>query len=308
MCFGANVVATEKNNYTFSSRITLPPVTVASMSNLAFDWSGLTKDFLGHSLDPARDLDLVLVMLWNLPIADFQKALNEDALYTSNLIVSPPLGLPVAGKTSAQLYDLKLNDTSVTPEMFNSYFDASMYTPANSTLLVAVQMGTGLGRGIRMLQAFELDARSTVTNVALTDGSTKLTYNANLHDLTITGVPGGTPALTLDWSHMTKNALGGEFKEGTVTSAVVSHFTQTPAELETRFLDLDLIATATYRANVPSGSVLDFALLKDPNGVAFPGIDDNGTWLVGLVCGNCRNPAPWYLTILEPCTTKEAVQ
>jgi len=24
--------------------------------------------------------------------------------------------------------------------------------------------------------------------------------------------------------------------------------------------------------------------------------------VVGLICGNCRNPAPWYLTILKPCT------
>jgi hypothetical protein len=34
----------------------------------------------------------------------------------------------------------------------------------------------------------------------------------------------------------------------------------------------------------------------------FAGIDDTGTWLVGLICGNCRNPAPWYMTIAKPCT------
>ena len=37
MCFGANVVASENNNYRFSSTITLPPVTVAPKSNLTFD-------------------------------------------------------------------------------------------------------------------------------------------------------------------------------------------------------------------------------------------------------------------------------
>jgi hypothetical protein len=40
----------------------------------------------------------------------------------------------------------------------------------------------------------------------------------------------------------------------------------------------------------------------DGNGAGFPGIDDTGTWLVGLICGNCRNPAPWYMTILKPCS------
>jgi len=155
---------------------------------------------------------------------------------------------------------------------------------------------------IRMLQAFDLDASSTNTNVALTNDSTKLSYAANLHNLTITGVPGGTPALSLDWSQMTTNALGAAFKEGYITSAVVGHYTQTPAELEANFLDLDRIATATYRADVLSGSVLDFTTLRDGSGAAFTGIDDTGTWLVGLICGNCRNPAPWYMTILKTCS------
>ena len=73
--------------------------------------------------------------------------------------------------------------------MFNAYFDATLYTPANTTFIVAVQTGTDLGQGIRMLQSFNLDASSTITNVALTNDSTKLTYVANLHNLTITGVP-----------------------------------------------------------------------------------------------------------------------
>jgi hypothetical protein len=303
MCFGANVVASEKNDYHFTSSITLTPVTVAHMSNLAFDWSGLTHDFEGHALNPATDLGMSIVMFWGLPLADFEKDLNADALYTTDLIFSPPISLVLGGgMTSAHLYDYTVNTTPVTPAMINQFFDATMYTPANATFIVGVQTGTNLGRQIRMLQAFNLDASSTVTNVALTDDSTKLTYTANLHDLTITGVPAGTAALTLDWSQMTTNALGRPFTEGYVTSAIVGHYTQTPAQLEADFLDLDHIAAATYRADIPAGSVLDFTMLKDQNGASFPGIDDSGTWLVGLVCGNCRNPAPWYMTILKPCS------
>jgi hypothetical protein len=302
MCFGANVVANERNDYAFSSTIRLPPVTVAQMSNLAFDWGGLTRDFLGHPLSPATDLDMAIMMIWNLPLAQFEEDLNADALYTADLVVSPPLNLPLAGATSGQLYEFLVNGTAVTPEMFNIYFDAAMYTPAISTFIIGVQTGSDLGRGIRMLQAFNLDASSSVTNVALTNDSTRLTYTANLHSLTITGVPGGTPALSLDWSQMQTNALGAAFQPGYVTSAVVGHYTQTPAELEARFLDLDMLAAATYRADIPAGSVLDFTTLRDDNGAGFPGIDDTGTWLVGLICGNCRNPAPWYMTILKPCS------
>jgi hypothetical protein len=335
MCFGANAVASEQTNYAFSSTITLTPVTVASMSDLTFDWSGLTKNFLGQSLDLATDLDMAIVMIWGLTLTDFQTALNADALYTADLVVSPPLNLPLAGATSGRLYDFLLNGTAVTPDVFNTYFDAAKYTPANASFIVGVQTGTDPGRQMRMLQAFNLDASSSVTNVALTDSSTKLTYSANLQSLTITGVPAGTPGLTLDFTSLAtpicmdmidgtcpagstvgtcratgqqscllakKNALGADFKEGYVTSAVVGHYTQTPAELEAAFLDLDRIAVATYRAGLSAGSVLDFTTLKDENGASFPGIDDTGTWLVGLICGNCRNPAPWYMTILKPCS------
>src|SRR4051812_11779757 len=303
MCFGPNVVASERNDYSFSSAITLAPVTVAQMSNLAFDWSGLTHDFEGHALDPAKDLGLAIVMFWSLPLPDFEKALNADALFTSDLILSPPLSLELTpGMTSAHLYDFTINTTPVTPEMVNQYFDATMYPPASTSFIVGVQTGVDLGRQIRMLQSFSLNTSSKATDVTLQNDSTKLSYSANLHDLTITGVPGGTPALTLDWSHMTTNGLGRDFTEGYVTSAVVGHYTQTPAQLETQFLDLDRIAVATYRADLAAGSMLDFTTLKDDSGASFPGIDDSGTWLVGLLCGNCRNPAPWYMTILKPCS------
>ena len=170
--------------------------------------------------------------------------------------MSPPLNVPLAGATSAQLHAFLLNGTAVTPEMFNAYFDATLYPPATTTFIVGVQSGTELGHDIRMLQAMELDATSAVTNVALTDTSTRLSYTANLHSLTITGVPRGTAALTLDWSQMKTNALGAAFPADSITRAIVGHYTQTPAELETKFLDLDRIAIATYRADVQSGSTL----------------------------------------------------
>src|SRR3954447_23772406 len=64
-CNGATIVAKEANDYAFSSTITLSPVTVKQMTNLIFDWSGVTKDFLGHTLQ-AGDLNTALAMLWGL--------------------------------------------------------------------------------------------------------------------------------------------------------------------------------------------------------------------------------------------------
>lgn len=141
---------------------------------------------------------------------------------------------------------------------------------------------------------------TTNTTVALTNSSTTLSYTADLHSLHPTGVPASTTALTLDWGMMKKNALGGTFVPTNIAHAIVGHYTQTAAQLETQFLDLETIAQTLYSIDIPSGTVLDFSMLTDSSGAAFKGIDSTGTWLVALICTTCRNPAPWYLTILQP--------
>jgi hypothetical protein len=306
-CMGASVIADEANNYAFSSEIKLPPVTVKSMSNLTFDWSAVTRDFQFHPLSPTADVDMAVLLLWQLPLATLETRLNADELFQSDLVVSPPPSwpgpnTPTGGMTSTSLYSFTVNGVVVEPAMFDSYFDPVMYPPSGWSYMVAIASGTVLGQGFQMLQTFNLDPASSATTVALKNESTQLTCEVSLRNLTITGVPGGTPALMLDWSQMTTNALGAPFQQGYVTSAIVGHYTETPQQLEGKFLDLDRIATKYYRADIPSGSVLDFTTLRDSNGASFPGVDDTGTWLVGLICGNCRNPAPWYMTILKPCT------
>jgi hypothetical protein len=145
----------------------------------------------------------------------------------------------------------------------------------------------------------ELDPASTM--VKLTNDSTQLTYTANLHNLTEIGITAKSAAIRLDWGKMTTNALGNTFISTNITNAMVGYYTQTPAELEAKFLDLELIAADLYRAEIPAGTVLDFSMLKNKSGQAFAGIDADGTWVVALQCGSCWNPAPWYLTILKPC-------
>ena len=208
--------------------------------------------------------------------------------------------------TSAQLYSFTVNGTAIEAAQYNTYFDPAMFPPSMFSYMVAAATGTTIGQGFRMLQTFNLDSGSSATTVALKNDSTRMTCSVSLRNLTITGVPAATPAMTLDWTdmvtRMAPNALGGTFKEAYITSAVVGHFAETPEQLESKFLDLDMIATNYYRADIASGSTLDFSTLRETKtGASFPGVDDTGTWMVGLICGNCRNPAPWYMTILKPC-------
>ena len=207
--------------------------------------------------------------------------------------------------TSAQLYSFTANGMEITQAQFDDATNPATYDPAMFTYMAAAAHGMVIGEGFRMLQTFHVDPGTSGTTVALKDDSTQLTCQVSLRNLTITGVTAGTPALTLNWQNLVAmggmNALGGVFKDNYITSAIVGHFTETPEDLEKKFLDLDMIATKYYRADITENGTLNFTDLKDDSGASFPGVSDDGTWMVGLICGNCRNPAPWYMAILKPC-------
>ncbi len=312
-CTDGTIIANPANDYSFSSSLMLHPVSVKPLSDLTFNWGSVTKDFLGQPVNAQTDLNAIFLLLVNLPAATFEKQLNNDSFSTSSIVIPgpPPSFLPTGGVTTTTLYDNFISANGpVDSTMAAMYLDATTYTPSNSTFVIAAQTGTSMiGTGIRMLQSFELDPSSTNTTVNLTNTSTTLTYSADLHSLHPTGVPAGTAALSLDWTTLSTNGLGETLSDdgspGTVPrtnigNAIVGHYTQTPSQLESQFLDLQTIATDLYKADIPSGTVLDFTTLKDGSGNSFPGVDASGTWLVALICTNCRNPAPYYLTILEP--------
>jgi hypothetical protein len=299
------IKASEGNNYLFSNQITLDKVKVKSMSDLMFDWGGVTKDFLGHAVNPVADLNTVFVLLVDEPVAMLESQLANDTFSEMDVLIQPPpLFSPMNGETSGALFtNFMAGDQQVTITNAGMYLNASMYPPSTSTFAFAAQTGGNLGFQIRMLQAFDLDDTSTNTSITLTNTSTKLSFHADLHSSHPTGVPAGTAAMMLDWGPMAgiaKNALGNTFDSTQITHATVGHYTQPLSQLESQFLDLQTIAADLYEADIPSGTVLDFTTLKDKNGVSFPGVTSDGTWLVGLFCGQCRSPAPWYMTVLVP--------
>lgn len=302
-CLGTSFRASENNNYSTWSKMTLPIIKVKPSSDLSFDWGSVTRDFITHDLDPRADLDMTMVLFFQLPLAELETKLNADSLTQNDLVISPPLTLRTNGSdTSAKLFDFDLNGVEVTPEQVMKYFDADFYSPANYTYALAGATGVEVGQGIRVIQAFQLDPTSSNTEVKITDASTKLDWTANLHDLTPTGIPKGEAAVTLDWGDMTKTGFGTAFDPTQITRAIVGHYAQGSGQLEQDFLDIELIATELYETTVESGTTVDFSMMtRKSDGRSFSGIDDTGTWLVALQCGVCRNPSPWYLSILKPC-------
>lgn len=301
---GTSVIAHEANDYNFMSTLTFPPVAVKPNSDLTFDWSALTTDFVGHAVSVQTDVTMVNVLMWSLTLPQLETKLNADTLQQQDLTVLPLTYFTNQDggvATSADLFNFTLSNNPITSSDILPYFDPTTYDPSKYTYTVIVASGNTIGQGARMIQSFQLDPTSTNTKVTVTDSSTTLKYTADLHDLQPTTIPGGTAKVTLDWSQMTTNALGNPFTSTSITNALVAHYTQTPAQLESQFLNLQQIATALYQGSIDSGTVLDFSTLTDSNGKSFSGIDSTGTWIVALQCGACRNPAPWYLAILKPC-------
>jgi hypothetical protein len=298
-----HIAATAANNYSFSSTLTLDVVKVASRSDLTFDWSQVTTDMLRHPIDPKTGIGMFSVLLWKLTQQDLETKLNNDELSQSDLVI-PATYETNGAVTQCATTDLTELGTPIDHNVLLGYLDISTYDPSSYIYTVMLAAGTTVGQNTRMMKAFLLDSSSTNTAVTLDSHSTTLDFTANLHSLTPTLVPPGTPKITIDWTNMTVNAMGRTFDPFSITRVLVASYSQKPTELEgDNFLSLDTIATGMWVNEDLAGTTLSLTTLKDTNGNAFAGIDNTQTWIVALECGSCRNPAPWYLSILKPCAS-----
>src|SRR6187402_934841 len=112
---GAAITAAPANNYSFSSTLSFPPVDVKPDTELTFDWSAVTTDFLGHPVDPIADIDTVNLMLWKLTNEELQIRLNADNLQQRDLAVIATYYNDVTPGTTASAFDFTSVGTPLSP-------------------------------------------------------------------------------------------------------------------------------------------------------------------------------------------------
>jgi hypothetical protein len=300
------IVITDDSNYSFSSTLTIQSTVVKDATDLVFDWSALSVDFFDAPVNPSADIEMVLVSLWGQTETELAANINKD-----NLPIADNKGAityyPESGETSANLLNFTIFGNELPEDELWSRFDTSyagyQYPPETHTFMVMAASGVEPGKDSRMLGFFRLDPTSTNTTVALTNASTQMDWSVQLASKPQFPVPAGNPALTLDWTNMTVNALGNPYLGDQITEVVVAHYaTMTLTDLEQQFLFLEDRADAWYSGEVYAGTTLDLSTLADANGAPFPGIDATGVWLAAAFCtSNCNNPAPWSITLLTPC-------
>lgn len=298
------LIAGEASNYAFSSELSVMVTSVAPSAELTVEWGTVTEDLLGHPVDPVADIDMLSLIVWNLPYSELVVRLNDDSLgqrYFSTMVNFLPAD---TGVTQAGLFEFKaFGGVEVPPETLLGYLDPVAFPPETTSFTIMAATGEMPGQGTRMLAAFAPDPASTNSVVALTNDSTSLTFDADLTSLAPTQVPAATSNIEVDFGELTTNAMGNPFVFPTQADVMVAHYASlTPTDLEAQFLDLELISDAMWRGTILAGSKIELSELTDEAGAPFPGIGDTGTWVLALLCGNCSNPAPPYMTILQSCT------
>lgn len=310
----SSVVLVDANNYAFSSSLNISSVEVRGGSplvDITFDWGSLTKDFMGRALTPLVDIDMALITVWHTSQDDIKSMLDEDSLDMSKF-VAPVMAYPNDQFTSENLLDFTLYGTPIEAakdvELRDSYFnsDDPAYDPNEWTHMFIVQTTSDRpGKDIAMIQFFTLNSNSNNTVVSMTDTSSTLDYTVDLRSLTRIPVAQNNGAINISWEYMTTNAMGREFVPTMINRVVVAHYSMSVCDLETQFLDVESVHDQWYEGIMESvGVEYNLSMLTDEAGIPFPGItDDGGLWIVALFCNEekCSNPAPLFLSILQPC-------
>jgi hypothetical protein len=88
-----------------------------------------------------------------------------------------------------------------------------------------------------------------------------------------------------------------------LTSVQIAFYqNRTAADLQARFIDIDLIATSTYEVSIPSGArSVDLAGARlGGTGEVFPGFTrSDGVWSVAVRCSRCQTSAPVVFSVLQ---------
>ena len=292
-CSGGSVTLTDENNYVFSGTLDIQSYPLKEFSDVLFDWGGLTKDLQGHDLNPATDIDTsaIIVLSPELTEEDIEEGLSTNTLSQSAMVAY--LSLSPNGTTQASLseYTVFGNDIDI-----ETYFEASY-----GNWLFTIATGDTPGVGTRMTSFLQPGAEATAESLTLTDDATLLTVDVDLTTLTPLAVEAGTANLSVDWSGLTAKGDGSEFVARDVDQVMVAHYASLGlSDLEEQFLDIELIADTIWTVSVSSGTTVDFANLYSATD-DFTGIDDEGVWILALRCTTCANPAPPFLSILQPC-------
>ena len=299
------VILNDDANYAFQSSLSIETTPVKSLTDLVFDWSEVTEDMRGHDLDPFTGVDMMEIVLWNLPSDEVLARMTEDDLDLADLVGM--LFVKTENELdTANYFDVITPSGSTLPEEdLLEYVDTDLYPPEDYTYTLMLAEGEVFGQGTLLIEFFRPDPEESNTVVKMTNDSTVLDFTVDLMSQDRIVLPSGTSDIVFDWSDdeaLVNNALGNDFVPTKITDVMIGHYRDlTPEDLEDVFLDIELIADDIYRKFMSAGTSVKMSELENSDGETLAGFDGEGTWIIALMCGSCSSPAPWFLGIIETC-------
>ncbi|MDP2311916.1 MAG: hypothetical protein Q8P41_03360 [Pseudomonadota bacterium] len=284
-----NVPLGDPNNFTYEGVLDAPSFPLAERTDGTLDWSALRTDLRCNALDPVADIDNASLL--NFPYLteeEVELGLSDDNLDQADLRVY--LSHEPGDATQVSLSEMAFFGTDSDIEL--------QFAAGTGTWLVLLTTGTEIAVGARMLAFLAPTVGETATTASVTDGCPVLDFSADLSSLTHAPVLRDGPWL-LDWSALTRDGHGGGFEPTRVDGLMVARFDLALDDLEANFLDLEALAAETWRYTLTSGTHIDLGAATGPSD-PFPGFTDEGVWALALTCSTCPNPAPLFLTIVDP--------
>lgn len=283
------VLLGDENNFFYTGTLDAPSFAMAQNTDITVSWADLVTDLRCHDLDPVVDIDNSALLIFPyLTEEEVEDGLSTDTLDQADL----------GGYLSQQPGDA----TSVSLSGYTFFgTDADIvnrYDAGSGTWLVLLTTGTEVAIGTRMLAFITPTDAGGLTETSVSDGCSILDFDADLASLTPVPMLSDGP-WELDWSALTQNGQDGEFVPTRADGVMIARFAESVAELEDNFLDLEELAEDVWTYELTSGTTADLGALTGPSD-PFPGFLDDGVWVLALTCSTCPNPAPLFLTIVEP--------
>jgi hypothetical protein len=292
------VMLTDANNYTSTSVLTLPTVQTAPGADLEICWDAVTQDMQCHPIDPVAGIDAVTFLRFDgWDPAEIVRRLGIGNL-TSNEF--------------GRVLDIETDHVSTcaqfsTFDFFGKPVDLAADYPddPNNTYVLVFAKGTTPGVGAQTMMYIDPTTGETNTRVDAPSGcSGILDFTANIQQVAPITMPAAGP-WEVDWSGVTMDSNGVPIPFSQIDSILVGFYQgMTTADLETQFLDIELIATELYEMPHNGTSSLSANLagaMERTTGAPFAGFTrTDGVWMMAMMCSKCQNPAPLILTIVQP--------
>lgn len=283
------VLLQNENNYAWTGGLVIPEYITAEKEDIKIDFSALTDDMLCHEMDPVADVDnLGLTRFPHMDEQEVSSGLTNNSLLQSN--TNGYVSCEPGDETFCMLSDFSFGGTA--------YNTVEVYEEAGGTFLIVVANGYDPGQGALFLAFLKPTPGSDVTEVYLTPTCDVVDYDVDLTAMTHLALPAAPSCI--DWSGLTIAGNGEPVVPGKLDEILIGHYTQTPDELDDQFTDIELLASEFYTLELTGGTDADLTGAASADGTPFGGFTTDGTWLLGLRCTSCTNPAPIFMTVVDP--------